>query len=59
MTFKKLVIMIDNIKTKDDVLYTWAAINKSFEADKISWNDHELLYDLASKIYALKGWDKE
>ena len=49
-SFKQLVQMIHDIETEDDRNKTWGEINKSFESDKITWKDHEMLYDLASMV---------
>lgn len=51
-TFKQLVAMLAGIKNEDDFNnVTCAAIKHSFEADKITYKDYELLWDLAEKIY--------
>lgn len=48
--FKKLVKMIAGIKSEDDRLEAWAAIDRAFDADSISFADHELLYNLAEMV---------
>lgn len=50
MSYKKLVEAIANMKTEEDRLEVWGQINRSFEKEKITWKDHETLYDLASRI---------
>ena len=36
----------------DDRSYTLGEIDRSFEREKISWSDHEMLYQLACKVAA-------
>ena len=48
--FKKLVQQIAAIKSVDDRNTCFGAINFAFERNKISWDDHELLYDLAAMV---------
>ena len=50
MTLKKLVKEISGITGKDEQERTFWQIDRSFQADKISWEEHEMLYDLASRI---------
>ena len=51
MTFKQLVKLIHDIETEDDRINAFNQINRSFEKDeKISYKDHELLYDLACMV---------
>lgn len=50
MTYKKLIEAIANMKTEEDRLEVWGQINRSFEKEKITWKDHETLYDIASRI---------
>ena len=49
-TFKQLVQAISEIRTENDRLAVCGEINKSFEHDKITWKDHEMLYGLACRI---------
>ena len=51
-TFKQLVVLISRISTEDDRSYALGEIDRSFEREKISWNDHEMLYQLACKVAA-------
>ena len=54
-TFKQLVVMISEIETEEDYNYvTCSAIKNSFEADKITWKDHEVLWALADKVAAFE-----
>ena len=48
--FKKLVKAIAAIKTENDMDDCWAQIDRAFEEEKISWDDHETLYNLTSMI---------
>ena len=49
-TFKTIVKEIANIITEDDRNRVFWQIDRSFEREVISWQDHELLFELASKI---------
>lgn len=51
-TFKQLVVLISRISTEDDRSYALGELDRSFEREKISWNDHEMLYQLACKVAA-------
>ena len=55
MTFKQLVKMINEIKAAEDAYEVWDNIDRSFEKEKITWDDHEMLYGLASKMWKLYG----
>lgn len=50
MTFKKLVELIASIETMEEYNETCGMIDDSFQHEKITWKDHELLYTLVSKI---------
>ena len=51
MTFKKLVKAINEIETEEDMYKVFGLIDRSFDTEnKISFEDHELLYSLASKM---------
>lgn len=50
--FKKLVYKIAAIKTEGDRDGCFAEIDKAFDNDKITWNDHETLYSLAAVVTA-------
>lgn len=49
-TFKELVKQIHKIENYQDRASVWANIDRSFENGRISWDDHELLYDLACMV---------
>ena len=51
-TFKQLVALISEINSEDDRSYTLGEIDRSFEREKTSWSDHEMLYQLACKVAA-------
>lgn len=51
MTFKKLVKELSKAQTKDDVRDIMGLIDRSWDTDKITWDDHEMLYDIASNLY--------
>ena len=53
--FKKLVYKIAAIKTEGDRSECFAEINKAFDSDKISRNDHETLYSLAAAVVAAEN----
>ncbi len=48
--YKKLVQMIIEAETPDDINEVCGKIGKAFESEKISWKDHEQLFDLVAKI---------
>ena len=48
--FKQLVMEISEIESENDRRIVCGDIDKSFEHGKISWKDHEILYNLACKI---------
>lgn len=50
MTFKKLVQLICAIRTKYDLDNACAQIDHSFNLEKITFADHEMLYELVAKI---------
>ncbi len=50
--FKKLVYKIAAIKTEGDRNECFAEIDKAFDNNKITWNDHETLYNLAAVVAA-------
>jgi len=51
--FKKIVNAIAEIHTKDDFNAACGMIDSAFQHEKINWNDHELLYELVSKLAPL------
>lgn len=50
MTFKKLVQEIAEIHNTEERDRVRWEIGRSFGADKINWREHEMLYDIASRI---------
>lgn len=48
--FKKLVKIIAGIKCEADRWEAWAAIDRAFDTERISFEDHELLYNLADMV---------
>lgn len=48
--FKKIVRRMSEIKTEDDLVCCFSDINHAFDADLISFSEHEMLYALAEKI---------
>lgn len=53
MTFKKLVQRLAECRTEDDIhafLYDQNGVDLSYQREKITWNDHELLFELAARI---------
>ena len=51
--FKKLVKELLAAKTEDDiqsVLYGSAGADMMFQKEKIKWDEHEMLFDLAAKL---------
>lgn len=52
-TFKQLVVRIAEADTTDlDTCNELCAeVDSSFDRDKITWNDHEVLYKLIGKVW--------
>ena len=50
--FKKLVYKIAAIKTEGDRNECFA---EAFDNDKITWNDHETLYNLAAAVFTAEN----
>lgn len=48
--FKKIVAAIAKIDTMDDFNAVCGMVDTAFQQEKISYNDHELLYDLLGKV---------
>lgn len=48
--FKKLVAKIVEIETMEQFNAVCGEIDKAFDQDKISYKDHELLFDLLGKV---------
>lgn len=50
LTFKQLVVEIANAENGEDEFWRVGhEINLSFEHEKITWQDHEMLWKLAEK----------
>lgn len=49
-SFKELVKMVSQIESIDDIHEVEYEIKVSFENDKISWNDYEILYRIINFI---------
>ena len=49
-TFKKLVEMITAMASEEDRNRVYWNIDRSFERETIKWQEHELLFDLASRV---------
>ena len=49
-SFKQLVKVISEINSEDSFNAACGDIDRSFQAEKITWDDHELLYKLVSKV---------
>lgn len=47
LTFKQIVKEIAQIKTTEDLNNVFFDIDNAFQADKITWDDHETLYTIA------------
>ena len=57
-TLKQLVALLAEIKNEDDAGVAGGEINWSFESEKITWQDHEMLYKILSKIYQLEEYKR-
>lgn len=53
LPFKSLVEELSKISSVDYANEVMGEIDNSFQAEKISWKDHETLYEIASKLYKL------
>ena len=54
-TFKQLVLLIAEIETEEDFQnVTGGAISRSFQAEKITYKDYEILWKLAEKVAGYK-----
>lgn len=50
LTFKKLVALIADIETESDWNEACALVDWNYQAEAITWNDHETLYRLIGKV---------
>lgn len=48
--FKKIVSAIAAINTQEDVNTVYGMIDTAFQQEKITWKDHEVLFEIAGKI---------
>ncbi len=48
--YKEIVAALIDASTEKDISEVGGMIDRAFEAEKISWKDHEQLYALLSKI---------
>lgn len=51
LNYKQLVTQIAGIKTTDEAGAIGGQINRSFEAEKITANDFETLWELLNRLY--------
>ena len=49
-TFKQLVGQLSEIKTKEDLWALCGEIDRSYQHEKITWNDHETLYKIINNV---------
>lgn len=50
LSFKQLVKLFSEVITREDYDKAVSEIDQSFQNNKITWNDHELLYNLSDRI---------
>lgn len=48
--FKQLVAAISEIDSEESRLYVFGEIDCSFDREKITWREHEMLYQIARKM---------
>lgn len=48
--FKQLVAAISEINSEESRDYVCGEINRSFDREKITWAEHEMLYQIACKV---------
>jgi hypothetical protein len=54
LTYKQLVKGIRDMNGEDEFNILCSCLDRSFEAEKITWEDHETLYDIACWAYKSK-----
>lgn len=54
MTFKQIVEAMEKAMTFAEIQEVYGLIDISFQAEKISWKDHELLYHLVDRLTVVK-----
>ena len=52
----KLVALILEVETHDDLNHVCGEIDRAYQSDKISAKDNDLLYKMVSKISALNNF---
>ncbi len=50
-TFKQLVTMLSEAKTRESIDIVCSEIDLSFQNDKITWQDNKTLYNLINIYY--------
>ena len=48
--YKKIIAEIINAETIEDLDKIEASIDQAFDAEKITWKDHEQLFDMIAKV---------
>lgn len=48
--FKKIVSAIAAIHTQEDANIVYGMIDTAFQQEKITWKDHEVLFEIVAKI---------
>ena len=48
--YKKIIQMLIEARTHEDINKITAEIDRAFQHDKLTWKDNEQLYDLVAKI---------
>lgn len=51
MNFKQITMKLGSIENQEDALRAFAIIDRSFNADRINWKEHEALYNIAESLY--------
>ena len=49
--FKKLVTRVAEIETLEQYNAVCGEVDDAFNRERISWSDHELLYNLLAKVW--------
>ncbi len=50
LTFKKLVIFASQVSTSEELKEAYALTEISYQKEKITWADHEIMYDILGRI---------
>lgn len=48
--FKKFVKRIATLTTNDEAQVLWGEIDRAFQQEKITWDDHQTLFAILSKL---------